>query len=251
MKKQLNLSNATVSFLTFIKKLTFLFLLLHLTGCGFQSRKYTTGYFWDGRNEIVYETEKESEKQKENEKESEKQKENEKESEKEKDSGKQNEIKPAEWGVRQRASDALSKDTSLENWENKNRVEYIAKPAEDDSLNKEKDPDETEKKIRRSTNGFLTFWSIESLFYLGLLYHTYSPDVWGFFPVIFGTLTVLFMIPTLIYLFVMNVRYHRSKESIQDKKVKKRTSKWPRIFAMVILAEVIMLLLALVFGRNF
>lgn len=245
MKKQLNLSNATVSSFTFLKKLTFLFLLLHLTGCGFQSRKYTTGHSWDGRNEIVYETKKQSWKQ--NEKESEKQSSN----QNEKESAQLNEIKPAEWEVRQRASDALSKDTSLENWEKKNRVEWIAKPAEDDSLNKEKDPDESEKKIRRSTIGFLTFWSIESLFYLGLLYNTHSPDVWGFFLVIFGIFTVLLMIPTLIYLRVMNVRYHRSKESIQDEKVKKRTPKWPRIFGMVMLAEVIMLLLALVFGRNF
>ncbi len=245
MKKQLNLSNATVSSFTFLKKLTSLFLLLHLTGCGFQSRKYTTGHFWNGRNEIVYETEKQRWNQ--NEKESEKQSSN----QNEKESEQLNEIKPAEWAVRQRASDALSKDTSLENWENKNRVECIAKPAEDDSLNKEKDPDESEKKIRRSTIGFLTFWSIESLFYLGLLYNTYSPDVWGFFLVIFGFFTVLLLIPTLIYLRVMNVRFHRSKESIQDEKVKKRTPKWPRIFAMVMLAEVIMLLLALVFGRNF
>lgn len=249
MKKQLNLSNATVSFLTFIKKLTFLFLLLHLTGCGFQSRKYTTGYFWDGRNEIVYETEKQSWNQ--NEKESVKESAKPSGNQNEKESEQLTEIKPAEWGVRQRASDALSKDTSSEKWEGKQRAEWIPKTAEEDSLNKEKDPDETEKKIRRSTNGFLTFWSIESLFYLGLLYHTYSPDVWGFFPVIFGTLTVLFMIPTLIYLFVMNVRYHRSKESIQEEKMKKRTPKWSRIFAMVILAEVIMLLLAVVLGRNF
>lgn len=237
MKKQLNLSDATVSSFTFLKKLTFLFLLLHLTGCGFQSRKYTTGYFWDGRNEIIYETEKQKEKQKQNENENE--------------SGKQNEIKQAEWHGGKRESVALRKDTSSEKWEGKQRAEWIPKTAEEDSLNKEKDPDETEKKIRRSTNGFLTFWSIESLFYLGLLYYTHSPDAWGFFPVIFGTFTVLFMIPTLIYLFVMNVRYHRSKESIQEEKMKKRTPKWSRIFAMVILAEVIMLLLAVVLGSNF
>ncbi len=259
MKKQLNLSNATVSSFTFLKKLTFLFLLLHLTGCGFQSRKYTTGYFWDGRNEIVYETEKQSEKQKEKEKKKEKEKGKEKEKESEKPSGNQNEkeseqlteIKQAEWHGGKRESVALRKDTSSEKWENKKRAEWIAKPAEEDSLNKEKDPDDSEKKIRRSTIGFFTFWSIESLFYLGLLYNTYSPDVWGFFLVIFGFFTVLLLIPTLIYLRVMNVRFHRSKESIQDEKVKKRTPKWPRIFAMVMLAEVIMLLLALVFGRNF
>lgn len=92
MKKQLNLSNATVSSFTFLKKLTFLFLLLHLTGCGFQSRKYTTGHFWDGRNEIVYETEKQRRNQ--NEKESEKQSSN----QNEKESEQLNEIKPAEWG---------------------------------------------------------------------------------------------------------------------------------------------------------
>ncbi len=232
-------------------------MLLHLTGCGFQSRKYTTGHFWDGRNEIVYETEKQSGKQsgKQSEKQSGKQSwrqswrqngnQNKIQSEQ------QNEIKPAEWTGGKRESVALSKDKSSEKWENKQRAEWIAKTAEEDSLNKEKDPNETEKKIRRSTNGFLTFWSIESLFYLGLLYHTYSPDVWGFFLVIFGIFTVLLIIPTLIYLFVMNVRYHRSKESIQDEKIKKRTPKWSRIFAMVILAEVIMLLLAVVFGSNF
>ena len=249
MKKQLNLSNATVSFLSFIKKLTFLFFLFHLTGCGFQSRKYTTGHFWDGRNEIVYETEKQSGKQNENERENERESESGKQNENE--SEQQNEIKPSEWGVGKHASDAMSKDKSPEKWENKNRVEWIAKPALEDSLNKEKDPDETEKKIRRSTNGFLTFWSIESLFYIGLLYHTYSPDVWGFFLVIFGIFTVLLMIPTLIYLFVMNVRYRRSKESIQDEKIKKRTPKWSRIFVMVLLAEAIMLLLAVVLGSNF
>jgi hypothetical protein len=243
------LANATVSLLSFLKKLAFLFLLLHLTGCGFQSRKYTTGHFWDGRNEIVYETEKQSEKQSGKQSEKQSGKQNERQSGKQ--SEKQSEKKPKACELGNRESDAMSKDTPLEKWENKKRAEWIAKPAEEDSLNKEKDPIESEKKIRRSTNGFLTFWSIESLFYLGLLYNTYSPDVWGFFLVIFGFFTVLLLIPTLIYLRVMNARYHRSKESIQDEKIKKRSPKWSRIFAKVILAELIMLLLALVLGGNF
>ncbi len=96
MKKQLNLSNATVSSFTFLKKLTSLFLLLHLTGCGFQSRKYTTGHFWDGRNEIVYETEKQSWNQ--NEKESVKESAKPSGNQNEKESEQLNEIKPAEWG---------------------------------------------------------------------------------------------------------------------------------------------------------
>ena len=43
-------------------------ILLFMSSCGFQGRKYTTGHYWNGHNEIVYEKQSESAKQKENEK---------------------------------------------------------------------------------------------------------------------------------------------------------------------------------------
>ena len=77
MKKHFVRRNGVLSRTIFFKNLFFILLLLHLTGCGFQGRKYTTGHYWDGRNEIEYEkqsakqSESESEKQKEKEKENE------------------------------------------------------------------------------------------------------------------------------------------------------------------------------------
>ena len=254
MKKTQDLPIGTVFIITICKNLFFIIVFLQLIGCGFQSRKYTTGQFWDGHNEINCATKKQRENQNDNEKQSEIQNEK-KSAQKQWDTSEDGKglssIERTESSVEKREFVALSKDRSITKWKDKKRAEFISKTAEGDPLKKEKDPEEKEKKIRRSTNGFMTFWSIESLFYLGLLYNTYSPDVWGFFLVIFGFFTVLLMIPTLIYLLVMNVRYHRSKESIQDEKIKKRTPKWSRIFAMVMLAEVIMLFLALMMSGNF
>ncbi len=59
------------TFLSFwLVPLTLVFMLC--SSCGFQGRKYTTGHYWNGRNEIVYEKQKENEElnAKKNEKES-------------------------------------------------------------------------------------------------------------------------------------------------------------------------------------
>ena len=54
------MKNRTLTYLSFV------FIVLFSFGCGFQGRKYTTGHYWDGRNEIEYEKQSESEKQNEN-----------------------------------------------------------------------------------------------------------------------------------------------------------------------------------------
>jgi len=62
MKKHFDHRNGALSCTIFFKNLFFILLLLHLTGCGFQGRKYTTGHYWNGRNEIEYEKQNENEK---------------------------------------------------------------------------------------------------------------------------------------------------------------------------------------------
>ena len=71
MKKHFDHRNGALSCTIFFKNLFFILLLLHLTGCGFQGRKYTTGHYWNGRNEIEYEKQSEKQKEKENENENE------------------------------------------------------------------------------------------------------------------------------------------------------------------------------------
>ena len=57
---------------TYIKTsnpLILVIILLFMSSCGFQGRKYTTGHYWNGRNEIEYEKQSESESEKQKEKE--------------------------------------------------------------------------------------------------------------------------------------------------------------------------------------
>ena len=49
MKKQFDLRNAASLSVLQIKKIFYLLLLIHLTGCGFQGRKYTLGNYWNNR----------------------------------------------------------------------------------------------------------------------------------------------------------------------------------------------------------
>jgi preprotein translocase subunit SecF len=54
------------TFLSFwLVPLTLVFMLC--SSCGFQGRKYTTGHYWNGRNEIEYDTQNENENENENE----------------------------------------------------------------------------------------------------------------------------------------------------------------------------------------
>ena len=70
MKKHFDHRNGALSCTIFFKNLFFIVLLLHLTGCGFQGRKYTTGHYWESGNKNEYEKQNEkpekNEKQKEN-----------------------------------------------------------------------------------------------------------------------------------------------------------------------------------------
>ena len=75
MKKHFDHRNGALSCTIFFKNLFFILLLLHLTGCGFQGRKYTTGHYWESGNKNEYE--KQNEKPEKNENEKEKQNENE------------------------------------------------------------------------------------------------------------------------------------------------------------------------------
>lgn len=227
------------------------FLTFMLTSCGFHGRKYTSGHFWEGRNDIEYgyAYPEKNQKQKENEKEE--QNLNKKESEKESEKGKGNEI------AIKIDSKSIVKDTlkisSLEKNSRKRRElkkEGQGKQDQEIQFDEKQDVDRDEKKLRRAKNGFLTFWVIESLFYLGLLGNAYSPDVWGFWLAIFGILTLLYMIPLLIYMAVMQRRYSRSKNQIKDEILKAKIPKLMRVFAWAILIEVGLLILAFVLGGN-
>lgn len=81
MRKHFDPRVCVVSGTIIYKNLFFILLLLHLTGCGFQGRKYTTGHYWETGTKNEYE--KKNEKQKENGNEELKKNENENEKQKE------------------------------------------------------------------------------------------------------------------------------------------------------------------------
>ena len=213
--------------------ITFIFIILFSFGCGFHGRKYTTGHYWDGRNEIEFDAQ------------------NEKQNEKQKENGNE-ELKNTPLGkvVHEVQYTIVYKDTLNQKLAKKPLIVETTKKKEETKTKEEEVPDVSEKKIRRSTRGFISFWSIESLFYLGFLGNAYAPDVWGFWLAIFGVLTALYMLPTMIYLLVMKRRFKLGKEQIKDDKLKQRIPKLTRLFALVMITEAILLILAFVLGGN-
>jgi hypothetical protein len=242
MKRPHNLPNGTIFGISTFKNLLFIFLLLFLAGCGFQSRKYTTGHFWDGLDKNEYKPEKQNEKQKQGEKKS---------IHVAEQSIPLNSSKSHDLMAVNREVEDLAKDTLIKKWAEQKSTKLTQNNTKEKQIDKKLDPDITEKKIRRSTRGFITFWSIKSLFYLGLLINAFSPDAWGFWLAIFGILTAVFMIPVLVYLNIMKIRHRLHKEQIQDEKLKKRIPKLSKLFAVVMLAEAIMLILGFVLGGYF
>jgi hypothetical protein len=66
MKKHFDFRYGAFSRTSIFKKLFFIILLIHLTGCGFQGRKYTSGHFWESGTKNEYEKRNGNEELKEN-----------------------------------------------------------------------------------------------------------------------------------------------------------------------------------------
>lgn len=235
MKKQFDLRNAASLSVLQIKKIFFLLLLIHLTGCGFQGRKYTLGNYWNNQvadNKALETHEKKKEKDARN-----------------------GDVKTEETRHSSAVEDvakSIGKDTlKIPPYQKPSKINpttirnNLIAPEQEIQRDESQDINRKEKKLRRAKNGFVTFWSIESLFYLGLLSNAISPDIWGFWLFVFGFLTAFFLFFTLIYLAVMKKRYSKSMDLLKNERLKSKIPKLMRVFIWALLIEVALLMLAL------
>ncbi len=234
MKKQFDLRNAaSLSFLQ-IKKIFFLLLLIHLTGCGFQGRKYTLGNYWNNRvadNKALETHDKKKEKD-----------------------ARIGDLKTEETRhstAVENVAKSIGKDAlKIPTYQKPSKINpttirnNLIAPEQEIQRDESQDINRKEKELRRAKNGFVTFWSIESLFYLGLLSNAISPDIWGFWLFVFGILTAFFLFFTLIYMAVMKKRYSKSMDLLKNERLKSKIPKLMRVFIWALLIEVGLLMLA-------
>ncbi len=235
MKKQYNPLNIATKRVFQIKTIFFIFLLIHLTGCGFQGRKYTLGNYWNNRvaDNKALET---HDKKKEND-------------------ARNGNVKTEETRHSSAVENVVKsnvKDTlKIPPYQKPSKINpttirnNLIAPEQEIQRDESQDINREEQKLRRAKNGFVTFWSIESLFYLGLLSNAISPDIWGFWLFVFGILTAFFLFFTLIYMAVMKKRYSKSMDLLKNERLKSKIPKLMRVFIWALLIEVGLLMLAL------
>ncbi len=242
MKIQFDLRNGATSCLLQFKTCIPFFMIVLLTGCGFQGRKYTLGNYWDCQTSAFEKHETHVLKRK-----------------KEKDTRFNSDI------LDQNSQLIEVEINSISNVRDTLKIPMYRKPSPKksastkDSLHVEEqyiqrhethDIDQDENKLRRAKNGFLTFWAIESLLYLGLLSNAYLPDVWGFWLFVFGFLTALYFLLTLTFMSILKIRYSRSCDQIKNETLKVNIPKFIRVFVWAAVIQVGLLILAFFLGGN-